>query len=119
MSLVIGAQIALQWVKWEVGDANTENGSEDSKNVPLAWKYLPGVINSCLIILFGQIYIRLSRWLVFSENHRYVSSFENSMINKIYMFQFVNTYISNFVAVLYNQNYSTLIFNLIVIMVFK
>ena len=37
-----------------------------------------------------------------NENHRYVSSHENSMINKVYMFQFVNTYISNFVIIIYN-----------------
>jgi len=41
------------------------------------------------------------------------------MINKIYMFQFVNTYISNFVAISYNQNYATLTTNLAIVMIFK
>ena len=63
---------------------------------------MPGIINSVLIIIFGKIYIVLSGWLVENENHRYVSSFENSMINKIYMFQFINSYISNFVIIIYN-----------------
>jgi len=61
----------------------------------------------------------LSGKLVDNENHRYVSSYENSLINKIYMFQFVNTYISNFVAVCYNQNFATLTTNLVIVMVFK
>ena len=87
--------------------------------MPIAWKYLPGVINSVLIIVFGQIYIWLSGKLVEDENHRYVSSYENSMINKIYMFQFINTYISNFVIILYNQNFGTLTINLVIVMVFK
>ena len=124
MGVVVAAQIALQWVKWEVGGANdsSENSSvegEDARNVPLAWRYLPGIINSLLIILFGFWYKRLSQKLVDNENHRYVSSHENSLINKIYMFQFVNTYISNFVAIIYNQNFATLTLNLVTILVFK
>ena len=80
---------------------------------------MPGVINSVLIIIFGKLYVKLSKWLVLNENHRYVSSFENSMINKIYMVQFVNTYIGNFVAIAYNQNFYTLTMNLFTVMVFK
>ena len=114
MLFVFGSQIGLQWIKWEVGDAG-----DPDREVPIAWKYLPGIINSILIIVFGQIYIWLSGKLVEDENHRYVSSFENSMINKIYMFQFINTYISNFVIILYNQNFGTLTINLIIVMVFK
>ena len=41
------------------------------------------------------------------------------MINKTYMFQFVNTYIGCFVAILYNQNFATLTNNLVTVMVFK
>ena len=41
------------------------------------------------------------------------------MINKIYIFQFVNNYISNFVAIVYYQNFETLTLNLLIIMVFK
>ena len=41
------------------------------------------------------------------------------MINKIYMFQFVNTYISNFVYIFYYQDYNKLLINLVTVMVFK
>ena len=98
MGVVIGAQVLLQYANWEIGKTND---TEDQK-VPIYWKYIPAVINSLLIIVFGKIYVWLSKVLVVSENHRYVSSFENSLINKTYMFQFVNTYIGNFVAILYN-----------------
>ena len=87
--------------------------------MPIYWKYIPAVINSILIIIFGQIYKRLSARLVLSENHRYTASFENSGINKAYMFAFVNTYIGNFVAVCWNQNFAALTVNLFTVMVFK
>lgn len=82
MLLVVGAQVLLQYVNWEMG---TTNDAEKAK-VPIYWKYIPGVINTVLIIVFGKIYVWLSNKLVTAENHRYVSGFENSMINKIYMF---------------------------------
>ena len=66
-----------------------------------------------------MIYKRLSTYLNIEENHRYVSSYENSLINKTYMFQFVNTYIGNFVAIIYNQNFVSLTLNLFTVMVFK
>ena len=41
------------------------------------------------------------------------------MINKTYMFQFVNTYISNLVYIFYYQSFYKLQLNLITVMVFK
>ena len=41
------------------------------------------------------------------------------MINKIYIFQFVNTYISNFVYIFFFQDFKHLQINLIIIMFFK
>ena len=41
------------------------------------------------------------------------------MINKTYMFQFVNLYISNFVYIFYHQNYQKLQVNIVTVMVFK
>ena len=41
------------------------------------------------------------------------------MVNKIYMFNFVNMYISNFVYIFYYQDFKKLLNNLITIMVFK
>ena len=54
-----------------------------------------------------------------TENHRYVGSMEDSMINKTYIFQFVNTYISNFVYIFFDQDFKRLQMNMITIMVFK
>ena len=41
------------------------------------------------------------------------------MINKTYMFQFVNVYISNLVYIFYYQDYGKLQLNMITVMVFK
>ena len=122
MLLVLLAQVALQVANWEIAAAyHSEDGVDESGNqpVPLYWKYLPAVINSILILVFGNFYGRVSKWLVDSENHRYYSSYENSMINKKYMFNFINTYIGNFVAIFYNQNFASLTLNLVIVMVAK
>lgn len=80
---------------------------------------MPSIINSLLIGIFGQLYKRISMRLVMTENHRYVGSMEDSMINKTYIFQFVNTYISNFVYIFFDQDFKRLQMNMITIMVFK
>ena len=41
------------------------------------------------------------------------------MINKTYMFQFVNVYISNLVYIFYYQDYGKLLLNMVTVMVFK
>ena len=41
------------------------------------------------------------------------------MINKTYMFQFVNVYISNLVYIFYHQDYGKLLTNTAVVMVVK
>ena len=102
-------------MNWEIGN----NNDDKSQKVPIYWKYIPGLINSILIIVFGKIYNKVTKKIVVSENHRYESSFENSMINKTYMFNFINTYIGNFVAIVYNQNFVSLQLNLIIVMIFK
>ena len=82
-------------------------------------KYVPSIINVALIVVFGGIYTKLTFYLVKNENHRFMSSLENSMINKTYMFQFINVYISNFVYIMYNQDFNKLQTNMITVMVVK
>jgi len=109
--LVIASQLLLL-------NLNTKF-EEDPENQPFFWIYIPSVINTVLIIIFGQVYLKLCNYLVKQENHRYVGNVENSMINKIYMFQFINTYISNFVYIFYYQNFQMLQYNMVIVMVLK
>ena len=90
--------MGVRSANWYLG----EHFDPDTKKVPVQYKYLPAVINACLVILFTKVYNKYAIKLVLSENHRYQSNFENSIINKIYMFQFVNTYIGNLVAAFYS-----------------
>lgn len=70
--------------------------------------YIPGIVNAILINIFDKLYEFVSVKLIKSENHRYQHSLENSMINKTYIFKFVNTYISNFVIIFVHQDFKLL-----------
>jgi len=125
MGLVVGCQVALQYSNYRLDDTNAKKHEDlkdlepEESQLPTYAKYVPSLVNAALIVLFGAIYKWLSRKLVILENHQYEQSLEDSLINKTYMFNFVNTYISFFVAILYNQNFWTLATNLIIVMVFK
>ena len=84
------------------------NPEKESADDPIWLKYVPSCINVFLLVIFGQIYTKLSYRLVDNENHQFMSGLENSMINKTYMFQFINTYISNFVYIFYYQDHMKL-----------
>ena len=77
------------------------------------------MVNVLLTGLFGLIYENLTLHLVDIENHRYEHKKENSFINKFYMFQFVNNYVSFFDYIFYRQSFTELQYNLITYMVFK
>ena len=115
MGLVLCSQLMIVWISREVGAAYKEVGEK----TPWYVKYSLGVVNSIFIVIFGNIYGIVQARLVNNENHRYVSGFENSTVNKIYMFQFVNNYIGNFFQIIYNQSFAALSVNVITIMVVK
>lgn len=115
MLLVFGSQVSITLISKAIGAAYKDAGS----TTPWYVKYSLGIVNSIFIVIFGNIYGMIFPRLLAKENHRYVSSYENSMINKVYMFQFVNNYIGNFFVIAYNQNFSQLTVNVFTIMVFK
>jgi len=53
-----------------------------------------GVLNAVVIMILNKVYryfaVKLNDW----ENHRTVTSYENNLIIKIFLFQFVNSYTS-------------------------
>jgi len=54
------------------------------------------VMNSVQITIFNIIYSKLADYLTEIENHRTDTNFEDSMIAKLFIFQFVNSYSSFF-----------------------
>jgi len=69
-------------------------------------KYLPSVFNSLFITLFGTIYKRVAIFLADKENHRQGPDYEDSLINKIYTFQFINAYISNYIYAFWLRDFA-------------
>ena len=53
-------------------------------------------INLVLILIFNYIYEFLAIWLTEKELHRTQTSFDDALTLKIYLFQFVNYYVSIF-----------------------
>lgn len=80
---------------------------------------MPACVNAALIIGYGLIFKAVAFWLTDNENHRYTSKYENSLIGKIYMFEFINSYISNFIYAFWAKNFTLLATNLITILAFK
>ena len=112
IAAVVGTQIAMKM--W-----NDSNIEEHGKEVPYELRFTPSIVNVALIFIYGAIYKVVAQKLVDKENHRYQSSYEDSLINKMYMFQFINSYISNYIIAYWVRDFRTLAQNLVVIMVFK
>lgn len=82
-------------------------------------KFTPSIVNVVLIVVYGLAYKAIAAKLVDAENHRYQQTYEDSLINKMYMFQFINSYISNYIIAYWVRDFGQLATNLIVIMVGK
>ena len=112
VAVVILCQLGLEYANYKL-----QHSEEVKRHIWLP--FLPGTVNVLLIGIFGKIYKWLSFKMAIGENHQYQTDLENSIINKIYMFQFVNTYISNFFCIFYLQDFKELQLTLIIMMVFK
>lgn len=97
-------------------DSNVEDyGTE----IPLHLKFTPSMVNVGLITVYGIIYKIVATKLVNAENHRYQQTYEDSLIGKMYMFQFINSYISNYIIAYWVRDFGALVTNLVTILVFK
>ena len=92
-------------------------GVADGGSVPLHIKYIPSVCNSVAISFFGAIYKQVALWLVNNENHRQTHDYEDSLINKIYQFQFINAYISTYLFAYWIQDFYNASYNLVIVIV--
>ena len=81
IALVILVQVVRTYWK-----ESLENEYGDQASIPMHFKFMPSIFNTFFIGLFGLIYKKVALWLVVNENHRQNFDYENSLINKIYMF---------------------------------
>lgn len=66
------------------------------------------VISAVIIIVLDQIYRHLAVMMAKWENHKYQEDFEDSLISKNFVFQFVNSNITLFSIAFYYQSFNKL-----------
>ncbi|KAF8931306.1 Anoctamin-5 [Haplosporangium gracile] len=63
---------------------------------PYATIVATAMLNLIIIIILGEIWCRLAKWLTDKENHKYTDAYEDSLIIKRYLFDFANMYATLF-----------------------
>ncbi len=86
--LVIGVVVSIYYMRYSI--VKYENVSESNAQT------LASIANAVQIQVMNFIYSFLANALSERENHRTDTQFEDSMITKIFLFQFVNSYASFF-----------------------
>ena len=79
IAAVIGTQVAMKM--WQ-----SSNVDEYGKEIPYELKFTPSMVNVGLIFFYGFIYKIIAAKLVDWENHRFQTAYEDSLVNKMYMF---------------------------------
>jgi len=59
---------------------------------------LGGLVNSISIIIMNKIYTSVANWMNNKENHRTQVDFDNAMTAKIFIFQFLSSYMTLFIT---------------------
>lgn len=83
--LIIGATASIYIIRAEM-DRNDEVRSNSAT--------IASILNAVQIQIFNYIYGNLATRLTDMENHRTNTQYEDSMIAKVFLFQFVNSYAS-------------------------
>ncbi|XP_053620466.1 anoctamin-8-like isoform X2 [Plodia interpunctella] len=74
----------------------------ETRIVYLSW--IPRAILAIIIAVEEEVYARIARWLNDKENYRLETKYENHLIVKIALFQFVNSFMSLFYIAFYLQD---------------
>ncbi|XP_049881261.1 anoctamin-8-like isoform X1 [Pectinophora gossypiella] len=74
----------------------------ESRIMYLTW--IPRCFLAILIAVEEEVYARIARWLNDKENYRLETKYENHLIVKIALFQFVNSFMSLFYIAFYLQD---------------
>ncbi|XP_039765784.1 anoctamin-8-like isoform X1 [Pararge aegeria] len=68
------------------------------------FSWIPRAFLAILIAVEEEVYARIARWLNDKENYRLETKYENHLILKIALFQFVNSFMSLFYIAFYLQD---------------
>ncbi|XP_045215850.2 anoctamin-8-like isoform X2 [Mercenaria mercenaria] len=80
------------------------NGLVKSEDIPSFCQFLPKILLAVSIGVLDEIYKKIATWLNDQENYRMDESYENNLIVKLVLFQFVNSFLSLFYIAFYLQD---------------
>ncbi|CAG5119252.1 unnamed protein product [Candidula unifasciata] len=64
--------------------------------LPYVFSFVPKVLLAIVVSIFDEIYKQIAIWLTHKENYRLQESHETSLVIKLVLFQFVNSFLSLF-----------------------
>ena len=79
---------------------------DSDEDAPPSLKLIPSAINVSVLITLSFIYKKVAFVLVDLENHRYQNEYEDSLSVKIYLFEFFNVYMSNFMIAFWYKDFT-------------
>lgn len=91
----------------------------EGEKINMIASLIPSVSLTLYITIFATIFKPVARWLTNFEDHQWIDSHENSLIAKLMMFHFVNSYIANFIFAFWDRDFMLLAKNVATIMVFS
>ncbi|XP_060575642.1 anoctamin-8-like isoform X2 [Ruditapes philippinarum] len=80
------------------------NGLVKSEDIPAFCQFLPKILLAVCIGILDEIYKKIATWLNDRENYRMDEAYENNLIIKLVLFQFVNSFLSLFYIAFYLQD---------------
>ncbi|XP_030764721.1 anoctamin-8 isoform X2 [Sitophilus oryzae] len=79
-----------------------------NRGFPLWLGYFPKIMLAVVISLMDEAYFKIAVWLNDKENYRLETKYENHLIGKVALFQFVNSFLSLFYIAFYLQDQARL-----------
>ncbi|XP_015837199.1 anoctamin-8 isoform X2 [Tribolium castaneum] len=84
------------------------DGLLSARGLPMWLGYLPKIMLAVVISLMDEAYFKIAIWLNDKENYRLETKYENHLIGKVALFQFVNSFLSLFYIAFYLQDQARL-----------
>ncbi|KAB0803967.1 hypothetical protein PPYR_00937 [Photinus pyralis] len=84
------------------------DGQLYARGLPLWLGYVPKVMLAVVISVMDEAYFKIAIWLNDKENYRLETKYENHLIGKVALFQFVNSFLSLFYIAFYLQDQARL-----------
>ncbi|CDW83357.1 anoctamin-like protein [Stylonychia lemnae] len=102
--ILIGICVVVYFLTREFKDQNLNGEINHDRFIQI----LAGVINGLSISIVNFIYQQLVIIFMKLENHKYADTYEKSFIFKLFAFKFINTNISLFYTAFFDQNFISL-----------